>query len=218
MRNDKHLAIKLRKKGLSYRKISKEIQVPKSTLSNWFSPLDWSQEIKENLHKKALYISKKRLRLTNKKRQEYWEKWRENFRKEAKEEFSCLLRDPLFSLGVALYWGEGDHKIENCRVSLINTDPRIIYLFSKFLRKTLKVEPEKIHAWLILYPDLSEKKCKKFWSETSSIPLNQFKKTQYIKGRHPTKKSSYGICTILVFSRGLKEKIFVWKNLFHKMY
>jgi hypothetical protein len=218
MRNDKHLAFKLRKKGLSYNKISKELQISKSTLSNWFSPLDWSQEIKENLQRKAIYVSKKRLRLINKRRKEYWEKWREAFRKEARREFPSLLKDPLFTLGIALYWGEGDHKLENCKVSLINTDPRIIYLFSNFLRKTIKIDPKKIHAWLILYPDLSESKCKSFWAKASGIPLDQFKKTQYIKGRHPTKKSSYGICTVLVFSRGLKEKIFVWKNLFYEMY
>ncbi len=218
MRNDKHLAFKMRRKGLSYSKISKNLGMPKSTLSNWFFSLEWSQEIKKTLEEKSLHISKKRLRLVNKRRREMWEKWREGFREEATREFPQLIKDPLFSIGIALYWGEGDHKLENCKVSLINTDPRIIYLFSKFLKKTLKVGSKKIHAWLILYPDLLEDECKTFWSEVSGVPVSQFKKTQYIKGRHPTKKSSHGICTILVFSRGLKEKIFVWKDLFYKKY
>ena len=49
MRDDKHIAIKLRKQEKSYSKISKELSVPKSTLSAWFSDINWSKSIKSNL-------------------------------------------------------------------------------------------------------------------------------------------------------------------------
>ena len=51
MRNDKHLALKLRKLGKSYNKISNELDIPKSTLCSWFSKIDWSQSVKEELNK-----------------------------------------------------------------------------------------------------------------------------------------------------------------------
>lgn len=70
MRNDRHLAIKLRKKGASYNKIRKELGIPKSTMNYWFRNLRWSQQIKKELTRKALYIAKKRLRLINKARRE----------------------------------------------------------------------------------------------------------------------------------------------------
>lgn len=218
MRNDKHLAIELRKRGKSYSKISKELDIPKSTLSGWFSETNWSKEIKKELTRKANYISRKRLLRVNKARQERWEKWREEFRKAARKEFPKLLKNPLFVLGLGLYWGEGDHRLENGKVSLINTDPKIIRLFSEFLRKVIGVPEEKIRAWLILYPDLSEKKCKNFWSEASGVSLENFRKTQFIRGRHPTRRTTYGMCTIQVNSRGLKEQIFVWTDLLYERY
>jgi len=216
MRNDKHIAEKSRRMGKSYRKISQELGIPKSTLSNWFSGIKWSQRIKNDLTRKANYVAKKRLRLVNKARQKMWEQWRENFRKEAKREFPKLLNNPLFVLGTALYWGEGDHKLENGNVRLINTDPKIIRLFSKFLLDIARVQPEKLIASLILYPDLSEKTCKNFWSRVSNVPISQFQKTQFIQGRHPTKKTAYGMCTLQVYSRGLKEKILTWIDLLYR--
>ncbi|OIO45649.1 MAG: hypothetical protein AUJ24_00230 [Parcubacteria group bacterium CG1_02_36_42] len=218
MRNDKHLAIKLRRKGKSYNKISKELDIPKSTLSDWFSNFRWSQKIKKELERKANYIARKRLRLICKARREYWEKWREEFRKEACKEFPLLLKDPLFITGINLYWAEGDSKLKNGRVELVNTDPRMIALFVKFLRKIVRVPDDKIFAWLTIYPDLSENRCRSFWSRNIGLAPKSFHKTQVIYGRHPTKKVEYGMCSVQVNSRGLKEKIFTWIDLFcHKL-
>jgi hypothetical protein len=218
MRNDRHLAIKLRKKGASYNKICKELCIPKSTIHYWLRDLQWSQQIKKELTRKALYVAKKRLRLIHKARREYWEKWREEFRKEARKEFPFLIKNPLFVTGINLYWGEGDSKLKNGKVELVNTDPRMISLFVKFLREITKVPENKILIWLILYPDLSEEKCKLFWKKISKISPEQFRKTQFIKGKHPTKKVEYGMCTVMVHSRGLKEKIFTWIELLnHKL-
>lgn len=216
MRNDRHLAIKLRKKSASYNKISKELGIPKSTLSYWFKDEKWSQKIKQELSRKALYTAKKRLRLINKARKEKWEKWREGYREEARKEFPRLKNNPLFLAGLMLYWGEGDSRIENCQVRLANSDPEMIRIFSNFLQQVCLVPLEKIRCALILYPDLNDQKCKKFWSEITGIPEAQFIKTQFIQGRHPTKRLSRGICNILVCSRGLKEKIFVWLKLYQK--
>jgi hypothetical protein len=85
----------------------------------------------------------------------------------------------------------------------------------KFLRKITKTPEDKIFAWMILYPDLSEEKCKSFWSKISKIPQRRFAKTQFIKGKHPTKKVKHGMCVVQVNSRGLKEKIFTWIDLLH---
>lgn len=147
-----------------------------------------------------------------------WEEWREEFRKEARKEFPLLITNPLFITGINLYWAEGDSKLKNGKVELVNTDPRMISLFVKFLRKIAKVPENKILVWLILYPDLSEEKCKSFWGEICKISPMQFRKTQFIKGRHPTKKVEHGMCVVIVHSRGLKEKIFTWIDLLsHKL-
>jgi len=214
MRNDKHIAKQFRKQGESYNAISKKLGIQKSTLSTWFSELGWSQSIKYELSQKAYYIARKRLRLINKKRSKMWERWREEARKDAIREFAHLKRNPLFLAGLMLYWGEGDNKIENGRVRLTNTDPEMIQIFSRFLRNICNVSKENIRPSMILYPDLDQKNCLEFWSKASGIAERQFYKTQFIIGRHLTRRLANGICTIHISSRQLKEKIFTWRKLY----
>lgn len=216
MRKDKNEAIKLRKQKKSYNFISKTLNIPKSTLHDWFKEFNWSNKIRNELIVKVRKSVLKNLRamsLANKKR---WETWRENHRVDAKREFSKLKKDPLFISGIMLYWGEGDSKMENGCVRLSNTNEKMIKIFSLFLQKICKIPREKIRLYMILYPDLRESVCKKFWSKSSGIPENQFIKTQYIKGRHPTKRLQNGICMIHIGSRGLKEKIFTWLRLYQE--
>lgn len=216
MRNDKHLAIKLRKQGESYNKISRELEISKSTLSNWFSVIEWSKDIKKELTRKANYIARKNLQRYNKKCKEKWERWREEARQEAVKEFPQFKKNFLFLAGLMLYWGEGDSKMENSVVRLSNTDPMMIKIFSYFLQKICLVTIEKIRPQMILYPDLNEKICKKFWSEAAVIPESQFYKTQFIQGRHPTRRLTYGICVIRTGGRQLKEKIYTWIKLYQQ--
>lgn len=49
MRLDKQLAIKLRREGKSYLAISGILGISKSTLSNWFSGVTWSEKTKHRL-------------------------------------------------------------------------------------------------------------------------------------------------------------------------
>lgn len=215
MRNDKHLAIKLRKQDKSYNKISKELNIPKSTLSDWFSEFNWSKNIKKELTRKANYIAKKRLIIINKARRKMWEERREEFRQKARKDFPLLKDNPLFIAGLMLYWGEGDSKIKN-PFRLSNTDPRMMALYVKFLTKSLNIPKENLRPTIILYPDLSEKKCMNFWATTIGIPESQFYKTQFIKGKHPTKRLSNGICMITCGNRQIKEKMLVWIDLLSK--
>ena len=115
-----------------------------------------------------------------------------------------------------LYWGEGDSKIKNCAVRLTNSDPKMIALFFQFFRKVANIPEERIKLHLILYPDLNDDICKKFWSEKTGIKATQFIKSSYIQGRHPTKRLTNGICIIYFNSKGFKEKIFTWIKLFQQ--
>lgn len=115
-----------------------------------------------------------------------------------------------------LYWGEGDSKIENAHVKLVNIDVLMLKIFCLFLQLICRVVKEKIKMSMILYPDLNEKCCREYWSRGVDIPENQFWKTQFIQGRHPTKRLSQGICMVNVDSRALKEKIFIWIKLYQR--
>ena len=142
-----------------------------------------------------------------------WEKWREEARQKAKKDCPRFKRKPLFIASMMLYWGEGNSK-HNSAISLTNTSPEMLRIFNIFLQKYCEISIEKIRLALILYPDLNDKKCKNFCSKKIGVPVSQFHKTQFIKGRHPTKRLSYGICMIRINSRALKEKFLTWIDLY----
>jgi len=211
MRNDHHLAIELRRKGLSYREISEKLDIPKSTLNGWFKDLAWSRDIKKKLIEKATRTSRKRIRKVIKSNKERWEKWRASLREEAKKEFKIFKNRSLFIAGVMLYWGEGDQNVKY-PIRLTNVDYRMVALFKKFLLEICKVKKEDLYLSLFIYPDIKEENCKKFWENKTGI--EKFDKVQVIYGKHPTKRLENGICSIRVKkSIGLKEKILVWINL-----
>lgn len=216
MRNDKHLAMGLRKKKKSYNEIAKVLGIPKSTMHYWFRNLRWSKIIKKELTEKAQRLATKQMKaiaIANKKR---WKVWRAQHRKEAIKEFPLLKSNPLFVAGLMLYWGEGDNKPKG-DVRLTNINPRMIKLFDKFLREICNIPKERIYVRLLLYPDLSDKKSQNFWHKSTKIPLSQFGKSSVIYGRHPTKRLENGICLLRVGAGGdLKEKMITWINLLSK--
>jgi hypothetical protein len=216
MRNDQHLAIELRKKGASYNRICKELNIPKSTMHYWFKDLKWSQKIKGELTRKAKIQAIKRLRAVVQAQKKRWEAYKKQHQEEAREEFPILKSNPLFLAGLMLYWGEGDSNPKH-QVRLSNIDPRMIKLFNDFLEKICEVPKEKIRLSLIIYPDLVDTKCKKFWNNKTKISLRQFDKSSMIYGRHPTKRLENGICIIRVnSSHALKEKMMIWTSLMIK--
>lgn len=215
MRNDKHLAIELRRKGKSYNYISKELNIPKGTLSEWFKDIGWSQHIKETLTNRVYWLARKRLAQINKRRKKQWEQWRKEHRIEAIKEFPLLAWKDLFVAGLMLYWAEGDNNLKN-GVRLTNTDPRMIKLFIRFAQEICHISRDALRIGLILYPDLSEEQCRDFWSTYLGVPLIQFHKTQYIQGYHPTKRLEKGICMVIIGGVGLKEKIHTWIDLYTK--
>ncbi len=135
----------------------------------------------------------------------------------AREEFRIAIADPLFSAGIALYWGEGDRGPCN-PLRLSNTDGRMIGTYSLFLRTFMQVPMEKIRIGLVLYPDLSDSQCRAFWASVAGVPTGNFMKTQYIDGKHPTKRLPYGICMVVVNSRAAKLKMLTWIDIFAKRY
>ena len=203
----------MRRRGKSYRYISAKLLISKGTLSEWFKKFKWSENIKTRLSEEARKKTLKRIPQFVANNQKRWHDWRESYRLEAIKEFGRIKNNKLFIAGTMLYWAEGDNGERSSLVRLTNTDPRMVRTFIDFTIKFCKVRQESIRIGLILYPDLNEAICKNFWSKRVRVSLEQFYKTQIIKGRHPTKRLENGICSVIVGGRGLKEKIKTWIDL-----
>ena len=207
MRSDKGKAFVLRRSGKSYREISDELGVAKSTLSNWFQGVDFSTAIRSELSKRATKKGAQHLRELNRVRGIALQVHYELAEKEALKEMELFRRIPLFTAALAAYWGEGDKTTKN-QVRITNTDPRMLHLFLQFLLHICQADKHKISLALFLYEDLDEAKCKRYW--TKHVGIKKFHKAQILPGRHKTKKIPYGVATVVLTDSYLKRKLQVW--------
>ncbi len=214
MRKDRSKAETLRRSGKSYKAISATLGISTATLSGWFKDLPWSIEIRDKLAAKESLAYPEKLKLMVAAIKNKYALLHEAYRQEAILEFPLLKNDPLFIAGLMLYWGEGDKNVSNSQIDLSNSDPGMIRTFYIFLVNSMKIPKEKIKISLILYPDLIDSVQKNFWSKAAGIPLSQFGKSSIIKGRHPTRRLSYGVGMIRVGGRKYKEKLLKWIELF----
>jgi len=214
MRKDKQEAFRLRMQSKSYKQIMARLNVPKATLSDWFSKLPWSNELSDTLNEKNKKANKARFVELSKIRGENLDKIYNQARKEAAEEFDLLKHHPLFVSGVIIYWTEGDKISPSFRVT--NTDPLMIKLFVRFLLEICRMPKNKIRINLLLYPDLNPDSCISYWSKETGLDSEHFAKSTVIQGRHKTRKLQYGICILYLPSRFLKEKMLIWMNLLPK--
>ncbi|MCR4333793.1 MAG: hypothetical protein NUV60_02155 [Patescibacteria group bacterium] len=212
MRKDKEIVFKMRKSGKSYNEIYAALKIPKATLSDWFSKIDWSNDIAKKL---AIAVQKQhtiRLVELDKIRGTHLKRAYNEARDEANEELKELKYNPLFIAGLMLYWGEGD-KLTKYSTAITNTDPNLIRLYVSFLKNACRVPEKKIKAHVLIYPDLNEEDCRKYWAHESGINLSNFTKSTTILGRHKTRRIKYGVCIIGISSTYFKVKVLEWLKL-----
>jgi len=213
MRKDKEKAIVMRRGGRSYDEISKTLGIPKGTLSGWFAPLHWSNEVKEKNIREGEKKSTQRIIRVNRVRGDKLRKIYEEARIEAKLEFDIFKADSLFIAGLMLYAGEGDKSPKNGLVRLSNTDSRIVLIFKNFVVKYCDTDPNRLRFWVLLYPDHKISVCEGYWEKELGIPRTQFYKSQKIQGRHKTKRLLYGVGNIIIGEKRLKIKVLEWIKL-----
>ena len=215
MRKDFDKAKNLRLKGNSYKKISTELGIPVSTLSDWFSKITWSQKIVVSNNEKALAVTLKRLVSMNHARKKQLSEHYETARREAQVEFEKYRKDPLFIAGLCLYWGEGDKKTKG-QVRIINSEAGIVRIFFNFACKFIADFPRsRYRGNLFIYPDLNEDECIQFWSTKINLSSKQFIKTTKLIGKSETRLAN-GIFALVMSSRFHKEKMLEWLRLLEK--
>lgn len=210
MKDKKDKAFELRKIGHTYTYISETLNVPKSTLSDWFAYHPWSEEIRE---RNSTISAKKNVQNLNEKTKNKLKEKYKKAEKKAEEEFKKYKNDPLFVAGLMLYIGEGDKNIIDGMIRISNIDPNVIKIFMLFLDKFFFVKKEKVKFWILLYPDLDEKKCKIWWKNKLQIETKNFYKNQIIKGKHKKKRLQYGVGNIILSNKFLKTKLLKWIDL-----
>lgn len=206
----KEQAVAMRRAKKSYREISSALGIPKGTLSGWFNHESWSAAIARELDAATRPIHRARIVAMARARSEKFAALRAEARREAREQFPTFLSSPLFVAGLALFWGEGERNVASGRVRLPNVDPRLLSVFTRFLIECACIPCERIRPWILLYPDLDPRVCLRYWSRVLGISSNQFQRAQVIVGRSPRRRLPYGVCTVYVGDRLLRERIDEW--------
>jgi hypothetical protein len=219
----KEEVIKLRKKGKTYSEIQRILKrvIPKSTISYWCRslplPAGYQNKIEEynkfNLNKarKVALIIKKQ------KRKDYLESIiRRN------KHLIAVLRNPDVAKIVLamLYFCEGS-KTQKGSLMFGNSDPLIINLFLKLLRRCYKIDEQKFRCTLQGRADQDIKKLEKYWSRVTQIPLSQFYEPR-IDPRtigQVSKNPDYkGVCRIDYFSADIYNELKIIAQLISKNY
>lgn len=208
MKSDlKNKAIRLRKKGLSYREIGKDVNVSKSTLSAWLKNIALSDDHRKRLYtKQILYLSKGSSSQKERRTREI----DDIISKAEKEINPHMSLNTLQLMGAALYWAEGT---KNNMFELTNSDPHLILFFVRWMYQIFQMPPQSLKARLNIYPQQNENQIKNFWSELTGIPTTNFGKS-YVKPLSIGFKKNnlyYGTIRIEVpKSINIKHRVFGW--------
>ena len=115
----------------------------------------------------------------------------------------------LKSMGLGLYWGEGD-KSDYSSVRLGNTDPQLIKKFIEFLIQICGVKKEKLKYELQIFNDANQQKAIKFWMDELGIKKKEFTN---IINHQPRNKGTYkkknqtGVLIVYCHNTKLKKEI-----------
>lgn len=177
-------ARKLRRRGISVKRIAEYLEVSKSTASIWVRDIILNIDQLEALKqaaikgsergrlKSALLQKEKRLKLIL------------SSKREGTEKLSRLTEREFLIAGIALYWGEGSRKSRE--LEFCNSDPKMIKFLIEWLRINFHVEANELKCCIGINElhRKREDRVKQFWSEITGIPLSQFLKTSFKKAKN----------------------------------
>jgi hypothetical protein len=205
-------AFELRKSGLSYRAIQRELKVPLSTLSSWFAGEEWSANLGKKLRQEGAVLGATKLAQTRRARGFALQFSYAKAKQDAETEFKKFKKDPAFIAAVALYWASGDATSPYyCRFS--TADPKKAGAFYALLTQFGDAPEQKVRCRLALSPTLQESSAVAQWHESSKIPLFCFTKSTFTRKPRNKSPKPWSVCTVTYSSRYMKEKMLVWTRL-----
>lgn len=181
---------RLRHRGCSIQELSKELNMPKTTV--WY-------------HVQKISLTPRYLEILRKK-QGGSRNRSEHERKKASEDahkyVSSLNSLHKMLIAVSLYWGEGSKG----DFSLSNTDPKLIKTFVSCL-EDFGIYRDRLSIHIRLYEDIDKNKAIQFWSGVIGVVSSRIKSVNILSGKKKG-KLKYGMCRLRVTKGGYYLKLF----------
>ncbi len=211
---EKEKAVELRKKGFSYSEILNEIQVAKSSLSLWLKDLPLTEREKVILKKrKDSNISRSRIKAssvlhTNRlNREKVWFK-------EAGDVYNLFKDEPLFHIGISLYWAEGAKRSN--QFLFVNTDKEMHKIMLRWIETFSSYRRGDCGYRLFIHKFYSHENCEGYWAKELKVSRTKFKLSVFKETTQTTKiRPQYKGCLRIEVprSRELLCKMKFWKNM-----
>ncbi len=207
-------AIELRRRGFSYRDILQEVRVAKSTLSRWLMDLPLTEDEKRYLKtRNDANISRGRIKAATAHRSNRLAR-DEALRSVAETEFETHRLDPLFVIGVALYWAEGAKRSDTFH--FMNSDVDMVKVMLAWLEKFPGIGRHELRYRLYIHKPYEFERCEEYWSEKANIPRDRFVKTIYKSTSLLVKKRpNYKGCLRIEVPKStqLLRKMILWHHM-----
>jgi hypothetical protein len=130
-----------------------------------------------------------------------WEKWKQ---------------DPLFVLGVGLYWGEGEKTSCNKRLALSNADPNLLRTWLRWCARFLP--GVRLNFWLCIHETCDQAAARAFWRRELNVEITWVSMAVSRASKRKRRTLPYGTLKISL-GRGSLEwhtKMLVWLELAHE--
>ncbi len=184
---EKIRAIALRKQGLSYNEILREVPVAKSTLSVWLKDVGLAKAQRQALTLKRKAAQVKAQEACRNARIARQTRTIESARKEIRS----ISKKELWLIGIALYWAEGSKQKKfnvSQRTTFNNSDPRMIFLFDRWLREICGLEKEDLHYSIYIHRTADIEAARKYWGNLVKTDIKKI----YLKTHNPkSNKKNY---------------------------
>ena len=110
------------------------------------------------------------------------------------------------TIGAVLYWCEGSKREKDCRVEFVNSDPRMISVFMRYLRSK-NVNEARIRIRMAIHTQDDEMECKDYWKKVTSLTDSHFISTVVKRPSFTSNPLPYGTVTIRYNSLQLLRQI-----------
>jgi len=185
----------LRAGGNSIKSIAKKLDVSVGTMHGWISHIPISESQKDRLNGLSYGRRSKLHKTLLKKGEERRERWRE----EASKFWNTHNTNPLFMLGIGIYWGEGGKSEKGPRLSVANCDPALLRTWIAWCKAFIG-KKASLRYRAAIYPDLKPSDVARYWEENigaKNVACDVAKPSAQSKGICATKRPlKYGTMTV----------------------
>jgi transcriptional regulator with XRE-family HTH domain len=214
-------AIELRRLGLSYSDIAKQLKVSKTSVSNWVKNVRLTEGEKINLQKNLKgKVGRGRMMASISIRSKKVFKEKVAYEK-AEKDFAIFNRDPIFILGLGLCLSHGLKNGPKTVGSFqfVSSDQYIIKIILNWMDKYLNFPKKSIKYKLFIDILQKNNNFEQVWSKITGVPVTSFGKTAYLNSRKARKDKEYkGSLAIIISRVEVIRRVIAWQKLAIRYY